>query len=324
MNLFSYLTLTLIELNIIIKMNPLNQVEEFPSRRAARRAATSWRHALACVLCACLSGLFGCTRQPPTQPATPTSEASRIICGSPAIAEIVFSLGCGDRVVGVSAFTDWPPVAAQKPIIGDALTPNREKLLALQPDLILAQGRAESLRRFAAAQHIPFVTLPLETLADLRAMIHVLAETLGVPQQGQRILEKMDADLRAFTAPAQIPVFIALDHSPGDLSGLMTAGPNTFLSEIVEKAGGNNIFSDISSSWPRISQETLIRRKPALILDLQSTPANDTRRAALLADWEKLGFQPHQIRILDDGTLLKPGLRAIYSARQIATALHAD
>ena len=155
-------------------------------------------------------------------------------------------------------------------------------------------------------------------------MIHVLAETLGVPQQGQRILEKMDADLRAFTAPAQIPVFIALDHSPGDLSGLMTAGPNTFLSEIVEKAGGNNIFSDISSSWPRISQETLIRRKPALILDLQSTPANDTRRAALLADWEKLGFQPHQIRILDDGTLLKPGLRAIYSARQIAAALHAD
>ncbi len=324
MNLFSYLTLTLIELNIIIKMNPLNQVEEFPSRRAARRAATSWRRALACVLCACLSGLVGCTRQPPAQHATPTSEASRIICTSPAIAEIVFSLGCGDRVVGVSAFTDWPPAAAQKPIIGDALTPNREKLLALQPDLILAQGRAESLRRFAAAQHIPFVTLPLETLADLRAMIHVLAETLGVPQQGQRILEKMDADLRAFTAPAQIPVFIALDHSPGDLSGLMTAGPNTFLSEIVEKAGGNNIFSDISSSWPRISQETLIRRKPALILDLQSTPANDTRRAALLADWGKLGFQPHQIRILDDDTLLKPGLRAIYSARQIATALHAD
>lgn len=324
MNLFSYLTLTLIELNIIIKMNPLNQVEEFPSRRAARRAATSWRRALACVLCACLSGLVGCTRQPPAQHATPTSEASRIICTSPAIAEIVFSLGCGDRVVGVSAFTDWPPAAAQKPIIGDALTPNREKLLALQPDLILAQGRAESLRRFAAAQHIPFVTLPLETLADLRAMIHVLAETLGVPQQGQRILEQMDADLRAFTAPAQIPVFIALDHSPGDLSGLMTAGPNTFLSEIVEKAGGSNIFSDISSSWPRISQETLIRRKPALILDLQSTPANDIRRAALLADWEKLGFQPHQIRILDDDTLLKPGLRAIHSARQIATALHAD
>ena len=184
MNLFSYLTLTLIELNIIIKMNPLNQVEEFPSRRAARRAATSWRHALACVLCACLSGLFGCTRQPPTQPATPTSEASRIICGSPAIAEIVFSLGCGDRVVGVSAFTDWPPVAAQKPIIGDALTPNREKLLALQPE-------CPTFSRVDLAYHL--TTLDCEDASCRHYLVRDLAsnnlrcESRDAPGHEQRI-----------------------------------------------------------------------------------------------------------------------------------------
>ena len=160
MNLFSYLTLTLIELNIIIKMNPLNQVEEFPSRRAARRAATSWRHALACVLCACLSGLFGCTRQPPTQPATPTSEASRIIAAPRHRRNRLFLLGC-DRVVGVSALSPTGLPSPPKNQSSATYTPNREKLLALQPDLILAQGR-ESLRRFAAAQHIPFVTLPLK------------------------------------------------------------------------------------------------------------------------------------------------------------------
>ena len=72
-----------------------------------------------------------------------------IVCASPAVAEIVFALGCGDRVVGVSEFTDWPPEAAAKPSLGGALSPNRERILALEPDLILAQGQAEALGAFA-------------------------------------------------------------------------------------------------------------------------------------------------------------------------------
>ena len=249
------------------------------------------------------------------------SAAPRVICASPAVAEIVFALGCGDRVVGVSEFTDWPPEAADKPQIGGALSPNRERILALEPSLILAQGRSEVLGGFAQARQIGFLSLPLDTLADLRAMIAGIAAALGVEDRGRELLAKMDADFTAISVCTNTPVFIALGHAPGDFSGLMTSGPGTFLSEIAARAGGRNIFSDAQLLWPKISQETLVRRRPAVILDFQATPADETREAALIADWEKLGFQAGQVRILEEDYLLKPGPRAAQAAARIAAAL---
>ena len=252
------------------------------------------------------------------------SSGKRIVCASPAVAEIVFALGCGDRVVGVSEFTDWPPEAAAKPSIGGALSPNRERILALEPDLILAQGKSEALGAFAQARGIGFRTFPLDTLADLRAAISGFAEFLGVPARGRDLLEKMDADFAALPVREPATVFIALGHVPGDLSGLMTSGPGTFLSEIVAQAGGSNVFADVQILWPKISQETLIRRKPALILDFQSVAADETRRAALVADWERLGFEAGQVRILEEDYLLKPGPRAPQAAARLAEAICGD
>lgn len=249
------------------------------------------------------------------------SAGKRVVCASPAVAEIVFALGAGDRVLGVSEFTDWPPEAASQPGIGGALSPNRERILALEPDLILSQGKSEALGAFAKARGIGFRSFPLDTLADLRGAVSGVAEILGVAERGRELLEKMDADLAAIPSRDPLPVFIALGHAPGDLSGLMTSGPGTFLSEIVAKAGGSNIFADLQILWPKISQETLIWRKPAILLDFQSAAADKPRRAALAADWEKLGFRADQVRILDEDYLLKPGPRAAQSAARIAAAI---
>ena len=262
--------------------------------------------------------LAGCGRNPAgTAPAVP----ERVVCASPAVAEIVYALGCGDRVVGISEYADWPPEAAARPQIGGALSPNRERILALEPDLILAQGQSEALGAFAQARGIGFRTFPLDTLADLRAAISGFADALGVPARGRELLETMEAEFAALPAREPVPVFIALGHAPGDLSGLMTSGPGTFLSEIVAQAGGSNVFADLQILWPKISQETLIRRKPAVILDFQSVAADKTRRAALAADWEKLGFRAGEMRILDEDFLLKPGPRAAQSAARIAMAI---
>lgn len=249
------------------------------------------------------------------------SSGNRVVCASPAVAEIVFALGCGDRVVGVSEFTDWPPEAAGRPTIGSAFAPNRERILALAPDCLLTQGQSAALETFARAHGIGFRTVPLDTLADLRAAISGFAEFLGVPARGRDLLEKMDADFASLPSLDPVPVFIALGHVPGDLSGLMTSGPGTFLSEIVAQAGGSNVFADVDVLWPKISRETLIRRKPAVILDFQSVAADKTRRAALAADWEKLGFRAGEMRILDEDFLLKPGPRAAQSAARIAAAI---
>ena len=260
-------------------------------------------------LAAAVLALEGCGRRSQETPLDPAS-AQRVVCGTPAVAEIVFALGCGDRVAGVSEFTDWPPEAAAKPQIGGALSPNRERMVALEPDLILSQGKSEALGSFARSQGIAFLTLPLDTLTDLHAAIAGFARALGVEERGQQLVDEMDTDFAAIPSCGPVPVFIALGHAPGDLSGLMTSGPGTFLSQITAIAGGSNVFADVKTSWPKISQESLIRRQPALILDFQPGPIDELRRAALLADWERLGFQAGQVRLLTEDYLLKPGPRA--------------
>lgn len=275
------------------------------------RRRLSWLAALA---------LAGCGGPAGRAPA-PAESAPRVICASPAVAEIVFALGCGDRVVGVSEFSAWPPEAAAKPSIGGALAPNRERILALEPDLILAQGQAEALAEFAKQTGIGFLALPLDTVGDVRAAIAGFAEALGVAEQGAQLLAGLEREFAALPACGPVPVFLALGHAPGDLSGLMSSGPGTFLSEIVAKAGGSNVFADVNVLWPRISQETLIRRQPAVILDIQTAPADAARRAVLVADWEKLGFKAGQVRILEEDYLLKPGPRMAQAAARLAAAI---
>ena len=264
--------------------------------------------------------LAGCGARTDPQSVS-VSSARRVICGTPAVAEIVFALGCGNRVVGVSEFTDWPEEAASVPRIGSALTPHRESILRLNPDLILSQGKSEALEKVARSQGVGFLSFPLDTLADLRAAITGFAMVLGVEEQGRILLERMEKDFADIPACRSVSVFIALGHAPGDLSGLMTSGPGTFLNELVSKAGGSNIFSDVNTLWPKISQESLIRRQPSLLLDFQPGPMEEERRAALLDDWVKLGFQEGQVRLLTEEFLLKPGPRAAQSVACLAQAI---
>jgi len=250
------------------------------------------------------------------------AEPSRIVCASPAVAEIVFALGAGDRVAAVADCTDWPPEAAEKPRIGGALSPSRERILALQADLILSQGRSEALAALAREHRIAFFSLPLDTLSDVRAAIAGCAARLNAEERGRRLLREFDAGLAALPRREPVPVLIALGHSPGDLSGLMTTGAGTFLHDIVELAGGRNVFKDVPLPWPRISRESLLRRAPALVLDIQAVALDDTRRAALAADWQRLGFAPAQVRILEEDFLLRPGPRAPLAAARIAESIH--
>ncbi len=244
-----------------------------------------------------------------------------MVCGAPAVAEILFSLGCGERIAGVTDFTDWPPEAAGIPGIGGALSPSRERILALNPDLILSQGRAEVLSGFARQHAIPILSLPLDSLDDLRAAIAGFAEVMGVEDAGRERLRELEAGLDALPACGPQAVFIALGHTPGDLAGLFTAGSGTFVHELVEKAGGRNVFGDLRTPWPAVSRESILHRAPALVLDIQSTPLDPPRRAALTADWERLGFSDGQVRLLEENYLLRPGPRAVQAAVRLSEAI---
>ena len=117
-----------------------------------------------------------------------TGTPRRIICMSPAVTELVFSLGCGDYVVGVSDFCTWPAETSKKDKIGGVFNPNLEKLLSLAPDLIIIQGRCEKVTRFCRKKNISLLQIEVNNIKTIYNDLNLLGRKLDCAEQ---------ADIRA-------------------------------------------------------------------------------------------------------------------------------
>ena len=262
-------------------------------------------------------------------PADGKAAPPRIVCGTPAVAEIVFALGCGDRVVGVSDYTVYPPEAKAKRSIGGWINPNRERLLVVRPDLVISQGQHQRLATFAGEYGIRFHTVTLDTLADVYSAVDSIAGMLGVPQRGETLNAEIRRDLaavRARAADTRSPrVFLLLGRTPGSLTGLSTVGAGTFLDDMIRVAGGTNVFADASGAYPQVSKESLLLRRPEVILEVHPGGLPDGTIALLRADWRELADLPavrnDRIHYLTNDFLLIPGPRVGRVAETFADAI---
>jgi len=278
----------------------------------------------------------GCRNAPAKNGATAesrdTEKVARIICASPGVTEIVFGLDAGRRVVGVSDFSIHPPEARRLPRIGGLYNPNRERITMLRPNLIITQGKHESLTRFCRERNIPLLSVPLDTLTDLYAAIRTIGRKLAAEQRAEGLIQELGRELDmirdrvADRKPRK--VFLVLGHTPGDLTGLMTAGPGSFLHEILEIAGGENIFADTVGLYPQISKEALAVRQPEIILEVFPDGISEGNRDLMRSDWERLPMLPavrrDRVHYLTDDFLLIPGLRLGRIARRFAGIFHPD
>jgi len=257
-------------------------------------------------------------------------DPQRIICATPGIAEIVFSLGCGDRVVGVSQFSTYPPEVKDKPVIGGLIDPNRERILVLNPDLFLTQGVHPSMAAFCREHGIQFLSVEIEKLADIPEAVLFLGKTLKVEAKAEELAGSITEGLRVIRNKVQgrekRTVFLSLGHTPGDLTGLMTTGKGTFLHELITDAGGINIFSDVKGKYPQISKESLVKRQPDLIIELNGLPAG--KLEFLKKDWDKLSVltavKKGRIYFLAEDYLLIPGVRVARTAERFARIIHPE
>jgi len=261
-----------------------------------------------------------------------TIKYKRIITAAPSVTEIVFSLGLGDQVVGVSQFTVYPEAAKNRQSIGGLINPNKERITSLRPDLLITQGRHENLAELCQKQNIKFVSLKIEKLKDIPKAVSELGRILDAEKEAQRINQKIKTDLLALQSKTEnLPkkkVFLCLSHTPGDLTGLMTAGKGTFLNEIIEMAGGINIFSDIKKRYPRISKESLIMRQPDIIIEIYAKGLNLNQQHLLRRDWDRLSVLPavknSRICFLTDDYLLIPGIRVSMIVKKFITTIHPE
>jgi iron complex transport system substrate-binding protein len=220
---------------------------------------------------------IGCG-QPPL-PGTLTDDLGRevrvegvpqqIISLAPSNTEILFALGLGDRVVGVTEYCDYPEAAMAKPKVGGFSTVDVEQVVALEPDLILAGSIHEAeviptLERLG----LTVVALAPKTLAGVLDNIVLVGAVTGRSQEADRLVASLEARIKAVTdqtdslPQAERPrVFYVLWHDP-----LMTVSSATRTHELISKAGGVNIAQDLAGEYPTISLEAVILADPEVII----------------------------------------------------------
>lgn len=190
----------------------------------------------------------------------------RIISLAPSITENLFALGVGDRVVGVTSWCDYPEEARSRTIIGDAMNLNIEVLLSLEPDLVvgdstLVQSHLEVLQGLG----IPTFIVGPTTVAEVVASLIDLGEAVGEKARGEELAKAMESRLDSLVAGARrinkTRVFIEIWNEP-----LMTAGPGSFMDELIVLAGGENIAGDAPNPWPVFSEELVIERDPEVVI----------------------------------------------------------
>lgn len=254
---------------------------------------------------------------------------------TPSLTEIVFALGAGERVSGVSDYCDYPPEAQRRPRVGTFLQPSVEKILALRPDLVLVDGVQEDVAAAlrAAGGGAQVLAIPMNDLAQVRQSITQVGVALGDRQMAAAaLLAQLDGELlavRRLVSRGNRPprkVLFVVDHQLGGLRGVVVAGPGTYLDELVRLAGGSNIFSDLKVRYAKVAIEAIEERQPEVILDAVHTEPG--REDKVRADWQALGQVPAvragRVYILSDREFVTPGPRLGQGLRRLAELISGD
>ncbi|HEY3314691.1 MAG TPA: cobalamin-binding protein [Bacillota bacterium] len=250
----------------------------------------------------------------------------RIISMAPSNAEILFALGLGDRVVGVSNYDNYPAEAGKREKVGDALSPNFEKMVALQPDLVLAVGTAQSeIVKKLEGYKINVFILNANKVKDAMADIRLVGRITGTSGKAGQLAEAMEKRLAGVEVQvASVPadkrptVFWVLDRM------LYTVGPGSFIDDLITLAGGRNIAADAKQDYPQFNLEALIARDPdVIIVPLIDRTLLDQLKA--MKGWDKLkAVKTGRVYTVDPDIVSRPGPRIVDGVQTVAKLLHPD
>lgn len=261
---------------------------------------------------------------------------SRIISTAPGITEILFALGLGDRVVGVTEYCSYPPEVKKLPKIGSFVTPNMEVIVSLRPDIIFVQRTAIHDAAKFAPLRLKTTEVQLERVPDIYAAIHTIGNAAGVPERARTLVQSIQKQLddirkRVAGRPKTAAMFV-VGRVPGKLEGIIAAGGQSYISEMIEVAGGRNILADSKVAYPKLLHEELLARKPDVIIDMGEhadasslTAAQISSEIALYKRYPTIpAVRNNRIHIVSSSAYVVPGPRVVECARRIAALLHPE
>ncbi len=247
----------------------------------------------------------------------------RIVSLSPALTEMAFTLGVGERMVGVSNYCNRPPEAQSIEKVGDAFSIDFEKLVSLKPDLVLIAGTKDfesqpetDMKRLG----IPFYSSGPSTIREVLDEILRFSEVLGVPKKGAEVVAGIEKDLAdtealyAGVGGTPPTVFVAVDPD------LWTVGPNSFISDVLLAAGAKNVLQDVQDQYLQVSMEDLLIKDPDAII--VAIPEDWAQPLLVLPGWENLrAVKEGRVFFVDPDLISRPGPGVIEGIKDVAEAL---
>ncbi|MBM4137966.1 MAG: cobalamin-binding protein [Nitrospira sp.] len=248
----------------------------------------------------------------------------RIVSLAPSITEMLFAIGAGAQVAGVTQFCDFPPDVSTKPKIGYA-NPNLESLVALQPDLVLAPKEFLKSDLLASLDNlrIPLFIFSGQTVEDIFSHIQLIGRMTDHQAEAAALAVEMRRQIATVTQRVQgqppVRVLYVLNSQP-----LITVGPGSFIDQLIGLAGGLNVAAPSAVPYPRLSMETVLAEDPEVLM-FPVGPAEGISESEQQAwwQWSSLSAIKHaRTHQIPADLLNRPGPRIGQALEHLATLLH--
>lgn len=264
-------------------------------------------------------------------PACPCEPPQRVISQVPSITEILFALGQGERIVGVSTYCRFPPEALQKPKVGGLHDSDLEKMLVLRPDWIALFAGQDKIGDVLSRNGCQVFYCSVETISELFKVIIEMGRVFDVSSQAENLVSSISSELKVIGEKCvQVPrkkVLYVVGREPGSLKQLYGVGHGSFLEEMMQLVGGDNCLSPQLGRYPVLSREALILANPEVILDAGASPAEISGKN-MPPEWESLAsvqaVRDRHVIPFDDPHISIPGPSIAESARKLAVLIHGE
>jgi iron complex transport system substrate-binding protein len=257
--------------------------------------------------------------------------ARRIVSLVPNVTEMLFAVGAGPQVVAVSTYDDFPPEAKALPRVGALLDPDTERIFSLRPDLVIVYGSQSELAQQFERAGIRVYAYRHSGVANVLETIREVGRLTGRAADGDRVVREVQSQLDAIRARVggkpRPRTMLVMGRDAGALRAVYASGGVGFLHELLEIAGGENVFGDVMRESVQPSNETMIVRAPDVIIELhaQEPPAAAVVRKEHDA-WSLLASVPavrnNRVHLLYGSYLMAAGPRLGRAAESLARILH--
>lgn len=252
----------------------------------------------------------------------------RIISLSPSNTEIVYALDLEEKLVGVTEFCDYPEAAKSKEKVGGYDEPNIEKIISLEPDLVLATAAHQKPVEKMTKLNIPCIVLDPQNIDEMLESIIIIGKASGTKSDADKVVEDLknrikNIEEKTFDIPdsKKPKVYYELWHSP-----ITTVGPGTFIDDIIHKAGGKNIASDADKAYPQYSQEKILAKDPEIIIYSYHGSSKQSKEDILeRPGWETVNAIKHnRVFYVNEDILLRPTPRLIDGLEEVANIIRPE